>query len=64
VKDRFCQRKNLLQALMSFSFLAETTIFPAKEKQEKQCRGGLGSVFNRKKVEGIDFKIDNSLLLH
>jgi tyrosyl-tRNA synthetase len=45
------------------SFLAETTIFPSKGEARKTVQGG-GVSINRKKVEGIDFKIDKSLLLH
>jgi tyrosyl-tRNA synthetase len=45
------------------SFLAETTIFPSKGEARKMVQGG-GISINRKKVEGIDFKIDNNLLLH
>ena len=45
------------------SFLAETTIFPSKGDARKTVQGG-GISINRKKVEGIDFKIDTSLLLH
>ncbi len=45
------------------SFLAETSIFPSKGEARKTVQGG-GVSINRNKVEGIDFKIDNSLLLH
>ena len=45
------------------SFLAETTIFPSKGEARKTILGG-GVSINRKKVEGIEFKIDKSLLLH
>jgi tyrosyl-tRNA synthetase len=45
------------------SFLAETTIFPSKGEARKTVQGG-GVSINRKKVEGIEFKIENSLLLH
>ncbi|MBC7873552.1 MAG: tyrosine--tRNA ligase [Ferruginibacter sp.] len=45
------------------SFLAETTIFPSKGEARKTIQGG-GVSINRKKVEGIDFKIESSLLLH
>lgn len=45
------------------SFLAETTIFPSKGEARKTVQGG-GVSINRKKVEAIDMKIDNSLLLH
>jgi tyrosyl-tRNA synthetase len=45
------------------SFLAETNIFPSKGEARKTVQGG-GVSINRKKVEGIEFKIENSLLLH
>ncbi len=45
------------------SFLAETTIFPSKGEARKTVQGG-GVSINRKKVDAIDMKIDNSLLLH
>ncbi len=45
------------------SFLAETTIFPSKGEARKMVQGG-GVSINRKKVEGIELKIDSSLLLH
>lgn len=44
------------------SFLAETNIFPSKGEARKMVQGG-GVSINRKKVTGIDMKIDNSLLL-
>lgn len=45
------------------SFLADTTIFPSKGEARKTVLGG-GVSLNRKKVEGIDMKIDAGLLLH
>lgn len=45
------------------SFLAETTIFPSKGEARKTVQGG-GVSINRRKAEGISFKIDSSLLLH
>ena len=45
------------------SFLAATTIFPSKGEARKTVQGG-GVSINRKKVEGIDLKVDSSLLLH
>jgi tyrosyl-tRNA synthetase len=45
------------------SFLAETNIFPSKGEARKTVQGG-GVSINRKKVEGIELKVDNSLLLH
>ena len=45
------------------SFLAETSIFPSKGEARKSVQGG-GVSINRKKVEGIEVKIDKPLLLH
>jgi tyrosyl-tRNA synthetase len=45
------------------TFLAETAIFPSKGEARKMVQGG-GVSINRKKVEGIELKIDSSLLLH
>jgi len=45
------------------SFLAETNIFPSKGEARKMVQGG-GVSINRNKVDDIQFKVDNSLLLH
>jgi len=45
------------------SFLAETGIFPSKGEARKTIQGG-GVSINKKKVEGIDFKITHPVLLH
>ena len=45
------------------SFLAETNIFPSKGEARKMVQGG-GVSINRKKIEGIELKVDISLLLH
>lgn len=45
------------------SFLAETGIFPSKGEARKSVQGS-GISINRKKAEGIDMIINNSLLLH
>jgi tyrosyl-tRNA synthetase len=45
------------------SFLAETTIFPSKGEARKTVQGG-GVSINRKKVEDVQMKISDSLLLH
>lgn len=45
------------------SFLAETNIFPSKGEARKLVQGG-GVSINRKKVEGIELKIDATMLLH
>jgi tyrosyl-tRNA synthetase len=44
------------------SFLAETGIFPSKGEARKTIQGG-GISINRKKIEDIQLKIDDSLLL-
>ncbi len=45
------------------SFLAETAIFPSKGEAKKMVSGG-GISINRKKIDGLQFNIDQSLLLH
>jgi tyrosyl-tRNA synthetase len=45
------------------SFLAETGIAPSKGEARKLVQGG-GISVNRKKVDSIQFPVDNSLLLH
>lgn len=45
------------------TFLAETTIFPSKGEARKTIQGG-GISINRKKIEGIDFTVNSTLLLH
>lgn len=45
------------------SFLAETGIFTSKGEARKMVQGG-GVSINRKKAEGIEMKIEASLLLH
>lgn len=45
------------------SFLAETAIFPSKGEARKMIQNG-GISINRKKVEGIDFIVNGTLLLH
>lgn len=45
------------------SFLAETAIFPSKGEAKKMVLGG-GISINRNKVDGLQFNIDKTLLLH
>ena len=45
------------------SFLAETNIFSSKGEARKTIQGG-GVSINRKKIQDVQMKIDNSLLLH
>ncbi|MBK8088756.1 MAG: tyrosine--tRNA ligase [Chitinophagaceae bacterium] len=62
VKFDFAADK-LTEGIDIVSFLAETTIFPSKGEARKTVQGG-GVSINRKKVEGIEFKVDASILLH
>lgn len=62
VKIDFAKDK-IAESIDVVSFLAETTIFLSKGEARKTVQGG-GISINRKKVESIDFKIENSLLLH
>ncbi len=62
VKIDFAKDK-VTEGIDVISFLAETTIFPSKGEARKTVQGG-GVSINRKKVEGIDLKIETSLLLH
>lgn len=57
------ERSKLEAGLDIVSFLAESNIFPSKGEARKTVQGGGVSV-NRKKVDGIQFTIDSSLLLH
>lgn len=45
------------------SFLAETAIFQSKGEARKMVQGG-GVSINRRKVESIEHRVDNSALLH
>lgn len=45
------------------SFLAETEIFPSKGEARKMVQGG-GVSINRKKVDNIQFSLEDSMLLH
>jgi tyrosyl-tRNA synthetase len=56
-------REKLAAGIDVVSFLAETNIFPSKGEAKKMVQGG-GVSINRKKVDGVDFKIDASQLLH
>jgi tyrosyl-tRNA synthetase len=53
----------LTEGIDIVSFLAETTIFPSKSEARKNVQGG-GVSINRKKIETIEMKVDQSLLLH
>lgn len=62
VKSDFAKEK-IAAGIDVVSFLAETAIFPSKGEARKTVQGG-GVSINRKKVEGIDFRIETNLLLH
>jgi tyrosyl-tRNA synthetase len=62
VKTDFSKEK-LSGGIDVVTFLAETGIFPSKGEARKTVQGG-GVSINRKKVEGIEFKIEKTLLLH
>lgn len=62
VKIDFAKDK-IVTGIDVVSFLADSAIFPSKGEARKTVQGG-GVSINRKKVEGIEFKIDTSLLLH
>jgi tyrosyl-tRNA synthetase len=56
-------REKIYEGIDIVSFLAEAGIFPSKGEARKTIQGG-GVSINRKKVDGIDFRIDDTLLLH
>ncbi len=62
VKSDFFKHK-IADGLDVVSFLAETKIFSSKGEARKTVQGG-GVSINRKRVEDVQMKIDNSLLLH
>lgn len=56
-------KEKLVQGIDVVSFLAETNILPSKGEARKMVQGG-GVSINRRKIESVDFKIEDSLLLH
>ncbi len=62
VKINFAKEK-IAAGFDVVSFLAETNIFPSKGEARKMILGG-GVSINRKKIDNVQFTIDNSLLLH
>jgi tyrosyl-tRNA synthetase len=62
VKITFSSEK-INAGIDAISFLAQTGIFPSKGEARKSVQGG-GVSINRKKIEDINLKIDNNLLLH
>jgi tyrosyl-tRNA synthetase len=62
IKSDF-EKSKINQGIDIVSFLAETNIFPSKGEARKMIQGG-GVSINRKKIDNLQFTIDNSLLLH
>lgn len=62
IKFNFAKEK-ISEGIDVVSFLADTTIFTSKGEARKNVQGG-GVSINRKKVDAIELKVDNSLLLH
>ena len=56
-------KSDLSNGLDVVSFLAESKIFPSKGEARKTIQGG-GVSINRKKVNEVQMKVDNSHLLH
>jgi tyrosyl-tRNA synthetase len=56
-------KEKIAAAIDIVSFLAEAGIAPSKGEARKLVQGG-GISINRRKVEGIEYKLDESLLLH
>ncbi len=56
-------KEKLVQGIDVVSFLAETNILPSKGEARKMVQGG-GVSINRRKIESVDYKIEDSLLLH
>ena len=55
--------KDFQQGLDVVTFLAQSGILPSKGEARKLIQGG-GMSINRKKVDGLDWPLDPSLLLH
>ncbi len=62
VKIDFAKDK-IVEGIDVVSFLAETAIFSSKGEAKKLVQGG-GVSINRKKIDNVQFAIDNSSLLH
>ena len=62
IKSDFSKEK-ITAGIDIVSFLAETGIFPSKGEARKTVQGG-GVSINRKKVESIELKVEDSMLLH
>ena len=57
------QRSQLEAGIDVLSFLTDTAILPSKGEARKMIQNG-GISINRKKVEGVQMTVDNTLLLH
>ncbi len=62
VKSTF-SKNSIQEGIDVVSLLAETGIFPSKGEARRTIQGG-GVSINRKKVEGPDFIVNSSILLH
>jgi len=62
IKFDFAKEK-IASGIDVVSFLAESSIFPSKGDARKMVQGG-GVSINRKKVDNVQFAVDNGLLLH
>jgi len=62
VKSTF-SKNSIQEGIDVVSLLAETGIFPSKGEARRTIQGG-GVSINRKKVEGPDFTVNSSILLH
>ena len=56
-------KEKISTGIDAISFLAESTIFPSKGEARKMIQNG-GVSINRKKIENIEFTLENSMLLH
>ncbi len=56
-------KENMINGIDIVSFLAESNIFPSKGEARKTVQGG-GVSINRKKVDGIEFSVSETILLH
>ncbi len=57
------EKEKLAQGIDVVSFLAETNIFPSKGEAKKMIQNG-GISINRVKVDNLQLKVDETMLLH
>ncbi len=62
IKSEFSKEK-ISSGIDIVSFLSETGVFPSKGEARKTILGG-GISINRKKVDDVQMKINNEILLH